>query len=213
MLDSNGFRSVFILDNQMRLISFIPTRATSIPVLLANAWAIAPDSQTVYFCGSTPRAKWSGRRRSPPMTTPSGYDDAPKGHQGPWFNNYHTTEVVAVEKIDDHTILVKAAAAKAARSSTHRLWAPSPSTTTRWARNWVKQYNWGRGKPTTGPYVMSDVKKGSPSPSASRRSGGQKTIATTSTQVQPRHHHAAQVIRDHNIAFRHFLKGSWTPSR
>ena len=22
-----------------------------------------------------------------------------------------------------------------------------------------------------------------------------------------------QVIRDHNIAFRHFLKGSWTPSR
>ena len=77
--------------------------------------------------------------------------------------------------------------------------------------NWVKQYNWAV-VPTTGPYVMSEVKKGkSVTFSKQKGSGGQRTIATTSTRFNI-DTIKVQVIRDHNIAFRHFLKGSWTPS-
>ena len=82
------------------------------------------------------RAKWSDGK---PVTADDytfGYEMMrSKDIKGPWFNNYYTTEVVAVEKIDDHTILVKAGSRKAKLDlSTPRSCGPSPSTTTRWAR-------------------------------------------------------------------------------
>ncbi len=74
-----------------------------------------------------------------------------KDIKGPWFNNYYTTEVVAVEKVDDHTILVKAGTRKAKLDllNTTELW-PQPKHYYKLTPNWVKQYNWAV-VPTTGP--------------------------------------------------------------
>ena len=59
--------------------------------------------------------------------------------------------MVAVEKIDDHTILVKAGSRKAKLDllSTTELW-PQPKHYYKMGPNWVKQYNWAV-VPTTGP--------------------------------------------------------------
>lgn len=203
--DSNGSFRSFILDNQMRLISFHPNTGNPIPAL-ANAWAIAPDSQTVYF-RLDPRAKWSDGK---PVTADDytfGYEMMrSKDIKGPWFNNYYTTEVVAVEKIDDHTILVKAGSRKAKLDllNTTELW-PQPKHYYKMGPNWVKQYNWAV-VPTTGPYVMSDVKKGK-----SVTFSKQKEWWAKDDRYNQHRFNLdtikVQVIRDHNIAFRHFLKG------
>jgi microcin C transport system substrate-binding protein len=120
--------------------------------------------------------------------------------------------VVAVEKIDDHTILVKAGSRKAKLDllNTTELW-PQPKHYYKMGPNWVKQYNWAV-VPTTGPYVMSDVKKGK-----SVTFSKQKEWWAKDDRYNQHRFNLdtikVQVIRDHNIAFRHFLKGSWTPSR
>ena len=129
-----------------------------------------------------------------------------KDIKGPWFNNYYTTEVVAVEKIDDHTILVKAGSRKARLDllNTTELW-PQPKHYYKMGPNWVKQYNWAV-VPTTGPYVMSEVKKGK----SITFSKQQNWWAQNDRYNQHRFNIdriKVQVIRDHNIAFRHFLKG------
>ncbi|MFM4990054.1 ABC transporter substrate-binding protein, partial [Aeromonas veronii] len=157
--DSNGSFRSFILDNQLRLISFHPNTGNPIPSL-ATHWAIAPDSQTVYF-KLDPRAKWSDGKPVNADDYTFGYEMMRSKHiKGPWFNNYYTTEVVAVEKIDDHTIMVKAGNRKAKMDllNTTELW-PQPKHYYKLTPNWVKQYNWAV-VPTTGPYVISDVKKG-----------------------------------------------------
>jgi microcin C transport system substrate-binding protein len=126
--------------------------------------------------------------------------------QAPWFNNYYTTEVVAVEKIDDHTILVKAGNRKAKLDllNTTELW-PQPRHYYQLTPNWVKQYNWAV-VPTTGPYVISDVKKGK-----SVTFSKQKDWWAKSDRYNQHRFNIdtikVQVIRDRNIAFRHFLKG------
>jgi hypothetical protein len=67
--DSNGSFRSFILDNQMRLISFHPNTGNPIPAL-ANAWAIARTARPS-ISGSTRAPGGPTASRSPPMTTPS----------------------------------------------------------------------------------------------------------------------------------------------
>ena len=67
--DSNGSFRSFILDNQMRLISFHPNTGNPIPAL-ANAWAIAPTARPS-ISSSTRAPSGPTASRSPPMTTPS----------------------------------------------------------------------------------------------------------------------------------------------
>ena len=194
------------------LISFHPNTGNPFPSL-ANAGPIAPDSQTVYF-RLDPRAKWSdgqaGNRRRLHLRL---RDDALKDIKGPWFNNYYTTEVVAVEKIDDphHPGEGGQPQGQAGSPQHHRAVAPAQALLQD-TPNWVKRVQLGCG-PDHGPLCDERGEEGqSPSPSASRRIGGQKTIVTTSTDSTSATI-KVRVIRDHNIAFRHFLKGNSTPSR
>ncbi|MFQ2005429.1 extracellular solute-binding protein [Aeromonas veronii] len=203
--DSNGSFRSFILDNQLRLISFHPNTGNPIPSL-ATHWAIAPDNQTVYF-KLDPRAKWSDGKPVNADDYTFGYEMMRSKHiKGPWFNNYYTTEVVAVEKIDDHTIMVKAGNRKAKMDllNTTELW-PQPKHYYKLTPNWVKQYNWAV-VPTTGPYVISNVKKGK-----SVTFSKQKDWWAKDDRYNQHRFNIdtikVQVIRDHNIAFRHFLKG------
>ena len=205
--DSNGAFRSYILDNQLRLISFHPNTGNPIPSL-ATHWAIAPDNQTVYF-KLDPRAKWSDGK---PVTADDytfGYEMMRSKHiKGPWFNNYYTNEVVAVDKIDPHTILVKAGNPKAKLDllNTTELW-PQPRHFYKLDANWVKKYNWAL-VPTTGPYVMTEVKKGK-----SVTFSKQKEWWARDDRYNQHRFNVdtikVQVIRDRNIAFRHFLKGEF----
>lgn len=203
--DSNGSFRSFILDNQLRLISFHPNTGNPIPAL-ATHWAIAPDNQTVYF-KLDPRATWSDGQPVVPEDYTFGYEMMRSPHiKGPWFNNYYTTEVVEVSKVDAHTIKVKAGSAKGKLDllNTTELW-PQPKHFYKLGPNWVKQYNWAI-VPTTGPYVISEVKKGKSVTFSRQKAWWAKDDRFFKHRFNVDTVHI-KVIRDQNIAFRHFLKG------
>ncbi len=203
--DANGgFRS-FVLDNQLRLISFHPNSGEVIPAL-ATHWAIADDHKTVYF-RLDPEARWSDGK---PVTA----DDYLFGYQmmkskvirDPWMNNYYSTEIVAVTKYDDYTLSVQSGHPKARLDlmNTVELW-PQPRHYYQLTPDWVKKYNWAI-VPNTGPYQISDFKKG--------KSIRFRKVNEWWGKDRKYFRHRfnldsieLKVIRDEEIAWRHFLRG------
>ncbi|MCF8113153.1 MAG: extracellular solute-binding protein [Desulfotignum sp.] len=156
--DSNGsFRSA-ILDNQLSLINIHPNTKNIIPEL-ATHWAFDPDKKTMYF-KLDPDARWSDGR---PVT---GWDFAytltfmrSEHIIAPWYNDYYSREIEKVMVYDDHTIGVKSTKAV---PDLHLKLGISPIPRHFFyplQKDFTSRYNWAV-VPNTGPYQISEFKKG-----------------------------------------------------
>jgi microcin C transport system substrate-binding protein len=156
--DSNGsFRSA-ILDNQLSLINIHPNTDRIIPEL-ATHWAFGSDKKTMYFRLDR-EARWSD---GVPVTA---WDyvytlEFMRSEKiiAPFYNDYYTREIEQVEVYDDYTIGVKSTKAvpdlhlKIGIGPIPRhFFHPLDDT-------FVEKYNWAV-VPNTGPYQISDFKKG-----------------------------------------------------
>lgn len=156
--DSNGsFRSA-ILDNQLSLIGLHPNTGNILPEL-AEKWAFGKDNKTMYF-KLNPKARWSDG-------TPVTADDfaytlefmRSKEIVAPWYNDYYTKEIEKVIVYDKHTLAV---AATKVQPDLHLRIGISPTPRHFYGKpgdDFVRKYNW-KIVPNTGPYQISDFKKG-----------------------------------------------------
>ncbi len=203
--DSNGgFRS-FVLENQLGLYSMHPDTDRPIPAL-ATHWAFGDDHKTMYF-KLHPGARWSDGQ---PVTA----DDflfalefmRSEVIRAPWYNNYYTEEIVDITKYDDHTISVTAGSPKSRQELLNTLGLnPQPRHFYEMTDDWVRKYNWAV-VPVTGAYVIEEVKRGR-SISFKRLDdwwGNDLTYYKHRFNVDEIR---LTVVRDLNIAYRHFLRG------
>lgn len=203
--DSNtAFRS-FILENQLGLYALHPETETPIPAL-ATHWAFGDDDKTMYF-RLNPAARWSDGE---PVTA----DDflfalefmRSEVIRAPWYNNYYTEEIVDITKYDEHTISVTAGSPKSRRELLNTVGlVPQPAHYYELSEDWVRRYNWEL-VPVTGPYVISDVKRG-------RSITFERLDDWWGNDLRYYQHRfnvdqiRLTVVRDMNIAYRHFLRG------
>ncbi|WP_107851997.1 extracellular solute-binding protein [Oceanimonas marisflavi] len=203
--DSNtSFRS-FVLENQLGLYGLHPDTENPIPAL-ATHWAFGDDNRTMYF-KLNPAARWSDGE---PVTA----DDylfalefmRSKVIRAPWYNNYFTEEITDVTKYDDYTISVTAGSPKSRRELLNTVGlVPQPEHFYEMSEDWVRRYNW-EVVPVTGAYVISDVKRGR-SITFTRLDdwwGNDLTYYKHRFNVDEIR---LTVVRDLNIAYRHFLRG------
>lgn len=204
--DSNSSFRSYINANQLGLTDFHPNTLEIIPQL-ATEWAYGADGKTVYY-KIDPSAKWSDGE---PVTA----DDflftlefmRSKHINAPWYNNYYTEQLLDVTKYDDHTISVTGAVARPA-DELHYYYGITPTPKHFYktiSEDWVKQYNW-EIVPNTGPYQISEIKKGKfvtfsrkTDWWAKDRRYNQGRFNVDSVTLK--------VIRDPNIAYKHFEKG------
>ncbi len=177
--DSNGsFRSA-ILDNQLSLINIHPNTGNIIAEL-ATHWAFDPDKKTMYFKLDRD-ARWSDGK---PVT---GWDYAytltfmrSEHIIAPWYNDYYSREIEKVMVFDDYTIGVKSTKAV---PDLHLKLGISPIPEHFFhplKKDFTSEYNWAV-VPNTGPYQISEFKKGRYIRFARKRTGGQKTGAISDT--------------------------------
>lgn len=156
--DSNAeFRSA-ILGNQLSLIGTHPNTENIIPEL-ATHWAYGKDKKSMYF-KLNPKARWSD---GVPV---SAHDVAytlefmrSKHIVAPWYNDFYTKEIDRVIVYDDHTLAV---IGTKAQPDLHMKLGMSPTPRHYFGtlgEDFVRRYNW-KIVPNTGPYQMSDFKKG-----------------------------------------------------
>ncbi|MDT8377989.1 MAG: extracellular solute-binding protein [Desulfotignum sp.] len=202
--DSNGsFRSA-ILDNQLSLINIHPNTGNIIPEL-ATHWAFDPDRKTMYF-KLDKDARWSDGR---PVT---GWDYAytltfmrSEHIIAPWYNDYYTREIEKVMVYDDYTIGVKST--KAVPDLYLKLGiSPTPEHFFYpLDKEFTSQYNWAV-VPNTGPYQISEFKKGRYIRFARKKNWWAKDRRYVKHRfnvdtVQ------YSVIRDYNLQWEYFKKG------
>lgn len=203
--DSNGGFAAYTRYIHMPLVAFHPINRRPMPAL-ASHWAFDPDGKTVYY-RIDEAARWSD---GVPVTADDfvftlGFMRS-KEIVAPWYNNQYTAQVIDVRKYDDRTIGVEAVSAKPPdeliESFQPQVFAKHFFTL---SKSWVRDYNW-RIEPTTGAYRISTVRKG-------------KFVELTRLDdwwANDRRYYRhrfnpdrirVKVIRDPNVAFRHFLKG------
>ena len=202
--DSNGsFRSA-ILDNHLSLINIHPNTGSIIPEL-ATHWAFDPDKKTMYFKLDRD-ARWSDGK---PVT---GWDYAytltfmrSEHIIAPWYNDYYTREIERVMVYDDYTIGVKSTKAV---PDLHLKLGISPIPEHFFhplTRDFTTEYNWAV-VPNTGPYQISEFKKGRYIRFA------RKTDWWAKNRRYFRHRFNVDtvqytVIRDFNLQWEYFKKG------
>ncbi len=156
--DSNSsFRSA-ILGNQLSLIGIHPNTENIVPELATN-WAYGNDKKTMYF-KLNKKARWSD------ATPVTAHDFAytlefmrSKHIIAPWYNDYYSKEIDKVIVYDDHTLAV---VSTKAQPDLHLKIGISPTPRHFYGElgeDFVGRYNW-KIAPNTGPYQISDFKKG-----------------------------------------------------
>jgi microcin C transport system substrate-binding protein len=156
--DSNTTFRGAILGNQLSLIGLHPNTMNIVPEL-ATHWAYGKDKKTMYF-KLNPLARWSDGK---PVTA---HDFAytlefmrSKKIVAPWYNDYYTQEIDKVIVYDDHTLAV---ASTKAQPDLHLISGIGPIPRHflgQLGDDFVRKYNW-KIVPNTGPYQISDFKKG-----------------------------------------------------
>jgi microcin C transport system substrate-binding protein len=156
--DSNATFRAAILGNQLSLIGLHPNTMNILPEL-ATHWAYGKDKKTMYF-KLNPLARWSDGK---PVTA---HDFAytlefmrSKKIIAPWYNDYYTKESDKVIVYDDLTLAV---ASTKAQPDLHLILGIGPIPRHFFGQlgdDFVRKYNW-KIVPNTGPYQISDFKKG-----------------------------------------------------
>lgn len=204
--DSNSSFRSYINANQMGLTDFHPNSLEIIPKL-ATHWAYGKDGKTVFY-KIDPKAKWSDGK---PVTA----DDflftlefmRSKHINAPWYNNHYSEEILDVSKYSDHTISITGRVAKP-KDELHYYYGLTPTPKHFYKEineKWVKEYNW-KIVPNTGPYQISKIKKGKQITFKRKKDwwAASKPLNKGRYNVDKV---VLKVIRDANIAYKHFEKG------
>jgi len=156
--DSNNSFAGVMRSNQLGLIGFHPNTENILPEI-ATHWAFGKDRKTMYF-KLNPKARWSDGR---PVTAQDfAYTiEFMRSEQivAPWYNDYYTREIDKVVVYDDLTLAVVGTKTK---PDLHLILNINPTPRHFFGKldkEFVRKYNW-KIRPNTGPYQISDFKKG-----------------------------------------------------
>ena len=204
--DSNSSFRSYINANQLGLTDFHPNTMEIIPQI-ATHWAYGTDGKTVYY-KLDPKAQWSDG-------TPVTADDflftlefmRSKHINAPWYNNHYSEEILDVSKYSDHIISITGKVAKP-KDELHYYYGLTPTPQHFYKKinkGWVKEYNW-KIIPNTGPYQISSIKKGKEITFQKKKNwwAANRPLNIGRFNVDKV---VLKVIRDTNIAYKHFEKG------
>lgn len=202
--DSNSsFRSA-ILSNQLGLIGIHPNTEHIIPEL-ATHWAFDDDKKTMYF-KLNKNARWSDNM---PVTAGDFVYTLEfmrsKHIVAPWYNDYYTQEIKKITVYDDYTLAVVAAKAQ---PDLHLRVGISPMPGHYYGKpdkEFVGKYNW-KIVPNTGPYQISDFKKGKYIKFKRKRDWWAKDLRYFKNRFNV-NTVIFNVIRDYNMLWEYFKKG------
>lgn len=205
--DSNGAFRSYLDANDMSLISLHPNTEEFIPEL-ASHWAFDKNKRTVYY-KLRKEARWSDGK---PVTA----DDfvfalefnRSKHIVAPWYNQYFTKEIEAVQKfVDSQNQEVVAVTLPVPKPNLlyYTNIGPQPKHFFKLDKDFVTRYNW-KVKPNTGPYYVSKIKKGKSIVFKRKKDWWARSIKW----YQHRYNINKvifKVIRDYNVAFEYLKKG------
>jgi len=218
--DANSGLRHYFMDGAPKLAQRHPNTGKWIPQL-ATDWAFSEDNKTVYF-KLDPNATWSDGEK---ITA----DDylfmltyyRSKDIVDPWYNDFFSTSIVDVIKVDEYTIAVETAVEQSQDALMVLINMPSNGFQPRpqhyfagekdtnndgMVDNFVRKYNF-KSEPTAGPYYLDKVKKGK---SVTFKHVGEKWWGYSNRYYQNRYNVdkvRITVIRDFDIALKHFEKG------
>ena len=203
--DSNGSFAGYLRYNNYGPIAFHPETRNPIPAL-ATHWAFGDDGRTVFY-RLNPEAKWSDGE----SVTADDFVFAVQFMRSeeiiaPWYNNHYTQRILHVRAYDDLTYGVLGADAKPQDEMLYQFsFAPVPQHFHRMSDQWITEYNWSP-QPTTGPYVVGDVRKGKHVDMVRKDDWWANDLRYYRNRFNP-DRVRVKVIRDMNTAWQHFLKG------
>lgn len=202
--DSNGsFRSA-ILDNQLSLIGIHPDTENIIPEL-ATHWAFGKDKKTMYF-RLNKKARWSDGK---PVTADDfAYTLAfmrSKHIIAPWYNDYYIKEIDKVIVYDDYTLAVVGTKAEPDLHLKLGISAIPKHFFGELGKDFVRKYNW-QIVPNTGPYQISDFKKGKYVKFKRKKDWWAKDLRYYKNRFNV-DKVIFTVVRDYNILWEYFKKG------
>lgn len=218
--DANSGLRHYFMDGAPKLAQRHPNTGKWIPQL-ATDWAFSEDNKTVYF-KLDPNAMWSDGEK---ITA----DDylfmltyyRSKDIVDPWYNDFFSTSIVDVTKVDEYTIAVETAVEQSQDALMVLINMPSNGFQPRpehyfsgekdanndgMVDNFVRKYNF-KSEPTAGPYYLDKVKKGK---SVTFKHVGETWWGYSNRYYQNRYNVdkvRITVIRDFDIALKHFEKG------
>jgi len=218
--DANSGLRHYFMDGAPKLAQRHPNTGKWIPQL-ATDWAFDEDNRTLYF-KLDPKATWSDGEK---ITA----DDylfmltyyRSKDIVDPWYNDFFSNSILNVSKIDDYTIAVETAVKQSQDALMVLINMPSNGFQPRpkhfydggkdangdgMVDNFVRKYNF-KSEPTAGPYYLDKVKKGK---SVTFKHVGEKWWGYSNRYYQNRYNVdkvRITVIRDFDIALKHFEKG------
>ncbi|MGF1684314.1 extracellular solute-binding protein [Photobacterium minamisatsumaniensis] len=218
--DANSGLRAYLMDGVPKLAARHPNTGKWIPQL-ANSWAFGDDNKTVYF-KLNKAAKWSDGEK----VTADDYLFMLKYYRSkdiidPWYNDFFKNLIEQVVKFDDYTIAITSKVAKSNDELMVMFNLPSNGLQPRPEHffkpakdenndgiddNFVRKYNF-KAEPTTSAYYMDKIKKGK---SVTFKHVGQDWWGYSNRYYQNRYNVEKvriKVIRDNDIARKHFEKG------
>jgi microcin C transport system substrate-binding protein len=203
---NNSFRS-YINANQLGLTGFHPDSMEIIPQI-ATSWAYDQDGQTVYY-KLNPNAKWSDGEKVKADDFLFTLEFMRSKHiQAPWYNNHYTTQITAVKKYNEHTISITGAVAKP-QDELHYYYGLNPTPKHFYKKigaDFIKKHNW-KVVPNTGPYQIGKISKGKQIEFLRKENWWAKDDRYNLGRFNV-NKVILKVIRDTNIAYKHFEKGN-----
>jgi microcin C transport system substrate-binding protein len=204
--DSNSAFRGHIGANQLSLTSVHPNTMNVIPSL-ATHWAYDADEKTVYYKLDT-AARWSDGKAITADDYLFTLEFMRSKHiTAPWYNNHYQEQIKQVIKYDDYTIAIEGATQKPTEDL-HYFYglSPTPKHFHKLNKDWVKNYNW-KIEPNSGPYQISKIKKGKTVTFVRKKDWWAKDKRFFKNRFNV-DKVIYKVIKDHNIAYKHFLKGN-----
>ncbi|EGA69727.1 ABC-type dipeptide transport system, periplasmic component [Vibrio sinaloensis DSM 21326] len=218
--DANSGLRHYFMDGAPKLAQRHPNTSKWIPQL-ATSWAFDSDNKTVYF-KLDEKAMWSDGEK----INADDYLFMLKYYRSkdiidPWYNDFFTNSISDVQKIDDYTIAVKSSIEQSQDALMVLINMPSNGFQPRpehfyqdgkdanndgMVDNFVRKYNF-KSEPTAGPYYVDKVKKGK---SVTFKHVGEDWWGYSNRYYQNRYNVEKiriTVIRDFDIALKHFEKG------
>ncbi|MGF1799584.1 extracellular solute-binding protein [Vibrio gigantis] len=218
--DANSGLRHYFMDGSPKLAQRHPNTGKWIPQL-ATDWAFDEDNKTLYF-KLDPKATWSDGKK----ITADDYLFMLKYYRSkdivdPWYNDFFSNSILNITKIDDYTIAVETAVKQSRDALMVLINMPSNGFQPRpkhffkggkdangdgMADNFVRKYNF-KSEPTAGPYYLDRVKKGK---SVTFKHVGEQWWGYSNRYYQNRYNVdkvRITVIRDFDIALKHFEKG------
>ncbi|WP_423839650.1 extracellular solute-binding protein [Vibrio mytili] len=219
--DANSGLRQYLMDGAPKMAQRHPNTGKWIPQL-AKSWAFGDDHKTVYF-KLDDTAKWSDGE----AITADDYVFMMKYYTSkdiidPWYNDFFTSSIVSVEKIDDYTIRVNLAVEQSNDSLMVMINMPSNGFQPRpehffegekdenndgMPDNFVRKFNF-KAEPTAAPYFLDKIKKGK---SVTFKHVGEDWWGYNNRYYKNRYNVdkvRITVIRDPDIAMKHFEKGN-----